>query len=312
MFFRNLLGCQAPCSARARIVGFAVRKPMEGILCGVMVSFLCFGGVVFQSCTILERRDDCPCQLVLDLSSESCAEYEMLTVTVNAGEFRYASDVSREDYEDGITVMVPYHGGASVAVVPKAFSTFWDGDVLHAAPGQQFPLLYSFHVHADTSGDYTLLHVDMHKNYCGISLTFIGDSSYNIGVTSSFGAIDLEGRPVEWAFHNDLTPEWSKAASAGCPCAKAAFADGRVVLGEGAWTAFVSIPRQGDESLQLNVRDGSSAVRSFALGRIMASVGYDWSSLDLQDMSLTIDYAQHTVTIRSSAWEDEIFVPISV
>lgn len=65
----------------------------------------------------------------------------------------------------------------------------------------------------------------------------------------------------------------------------------------------VNIPRQGDNSLMLDVMNSSGSVlRSFAIGEYMSEAGYDWTEGSLQDLSLKVDYVNNAITLNGRAW----------
>lgn len=64
------------------------------------------------------------------------------------------------------------------------------------------------------------------------------------------------------------------------------------------------LPRQNDASLRLDLMDGSGLLKSFALGNYMTMSGYDWTAQDLQDASVTVDFACTKITVSVGAWEN--------
>ena len=63
------------------------------------------------------------------------------------------------------------------------------------------------------------------------------------------------------------------------------------------------MPRQTDASLMLEVDDGKGNSKAFALGQYIVSSGYDWTSPDLDDVSVTLDYAMTEIRLVVGGWE---------
>ena len=70
------------------------------------------------------------------------------------------------------------------------------------------------------------------------------------------------------------------------------------------------LPRQVDASLLLEVDDGTSVQKTFALGEYIISSGYDWTAEELEDMTVTLDYQITYVKITVSGWDKEYFYNI--
>ena len=65
----------------------------------------------------------------------------------------------------------------------------------------------------------------------------------------------------------------------------------------------VSLPRQSDSSLLLEIDDGTEVLKTFALGEYIKSGGYDWTTPDLEDLTVHVNWAVTTVSITVSAWD---------
>lgn len=243
--------------------------------------------ILAVSCTILENRRDCPCQLDLDLSGESCGVYDTLAVMVRGASFVFEEEVPRSKFASLYPVMVAERSVVSLAVVPKNFASLWKDGRCCAVVGKPFPALYSFHAKVDCAPSYQSQTVQIHKNHCILNLRFTDPQDYDYVLRSNTAGIETGG---SCAFGEFFLPLFPDAAGECRAC----------------------IPRQGDDSLVLEISDAVGVKRSFALGNIIAQSGYDWAAEDLQDIFLTIDYSAMSVKLRLSLWDREIFVPIVV
>ena len=64
----------------------------------------------------------------------------------------------------------------------------------------------------------------------------------------------------------------------------------------------VRLPRQTESSLMLNILDGGASVREFALGEYIAASGFDWSSPDLGDLTIAVDFALTRISLSVDDW----------
>jgi hypothetical protein len=71
-----------------------------------------------------------------------------------------------------------------------------------------------------------------------------------------------------------------------------------------AWIMYV--PRQTDNSLVLEINDGTAVLKTFALGEYICASGYDWNAADLQDITVGIDYTRTKLTVSIRGW-DEVY-----
>ena len=63
------------------------------------------------------------------------------------------------------------------------------------------------------------------------------------------------------------------------------------------------LPRQKDASLILEVEDAKGNSKIFALGQYIVASGYDWTLPDLDDVSVTLDYAMTEIRLVIGGWE---------
>ena len=57
-----------------------------------------------------------------------------------------------------------------------------------------------------------------------------------------------------------------------------------------------------DNSLMLDLISERGGVRSFAIGNYLAESGYDWAEDDLEDITVTIDYAATSARFIIDRW----------
>ena len=79
-----------------------------------------------------------------------------------------------------------------------------------------------------------------------------------------------------------------------------------------AMTGQVTLPRQRDESLFLEIWDKGSVLKVFTLGRYISATGYDWSAEDLEDLTLSLDYTHNLIGITIGDWDKEHHFDISI
>ena len=229
--------------------------------------------VSHPGCTVKEERDLCPAQLVLALPPlEGPA-----VLHVGAGE-EYRLDSLAAGQREYRTV-VP-RGRVSVLAWTPADLPFLPGRELRIPEGEEAPEIRLFSREYDIRGELLQDSVRLHKNYCTLDLQVRsrdGTFPYSFTVSGGFCGYDARGQVLPGVFRCRARPD----ASGSCR---------------------IRIPRQGDDSLMLELSDGDGVVRSFALGEYLRESGYDWTAEDLGDAGIAIDYARTSVTFFVDGW----------
>ncbi len=246
-----------------------------------------FAAVCCVSCSVLENRSDCPCDLFLDFNHESCGVFDSLSVYVSS--LRKTVTVRRTEYASGLHVTVPRSDSDTLAVYPSLLEPFIHEGCFTLDAGSSCPQLYSFHLCFGAGGDSFRREVTMRRNYCDVDLLFVSDSpeAYVLELRSSFSGLETDGTPSPGLLRTHLAFDSS----------------GR---------SRFRLLRQGDSSLMLEIISSGGAHRNIALGALLASGGYDWSAADLEDISVTIDCSSAKVTIECDEWSEEVFIPVTV
>ena len=228
--------------------------------------------LLFSSCSILEDRTACPCALTLEISD---LPVDPAVVSVAGEGYSFLEVV----HADTLMLLPVPKEELSVSVVGGALAE-GDGSV-RIAEGEEAPPLYLFHADVPAFDEQVTLPVLLRKQYCRLELLFTGPPGYGppfeVQVEGHFDGWLRDGSPSEGPFSRRLLPG----------------ADGRAAL---------RLPRQGDNSLLMHIVFSDRIVRTFALGSYIAASGYDWSALDLADLSLQVDISLTTITISTDAW----------
>jgi len=238
--------------------------------------------VMAAGCSIKEDRSGCPCRLVLDFSEVDTSVVKSLELLglaedrtvfsdmLPCDEFRneYVCDVSRAPLRVNIwNVMTDRSEHSEGIVIPY---------------GCECPQLYMHSFVADAVGEVWYGKVRLRKNYC--RLTVVMEDCDQIPYSFTFrGCVDgygADGMPSKGDFSCVAYPE-------------------------NVENPYALIPRQLDNSLMLDIDDGTRVVKTFALGEYIAATGYDWSLPDLKDMTIVIDYSMTYIKIAISGWDEE-------
>ncbi len=243
------------------------------VLMFMVSAMLCAG------CSVKENRDSCPCRLVLDFSEvdTSVVEFADLVMTADGG-FVFTDELDSDDFRSGKTVDVP-RGEVNVGVWSGTEDMLEDGGLV-IPEGQDCPPVY-FHtsiVEAYAETSYEKVH--MRKNYCRmtINLNYMDVEPWKITVFGKVNGYLMDGTPSEGDFIYGLSSEENGS---------------NVVL----------LPRQMDDSLAMDIDDGSGGPKRFALGGYIAESGYDWTTPDLEDITIDIDVAFTGITLVIQGWD---------
>lgn len=236
--------------------------------------------VICAGCSVKEKRSLCPCRLVLDFSEVDTAVISSADVEVAAPDgLVFYDQIDSDDYENYF-VNIPrgehrlclWHGrGDCVA-----------GEGLKIPYGEDAPPVYIHSSVIDAECEQLSEIVRMRKNHCRITIIMKGE----------------DYTPVEIALLGNV----NGYAGDGCPsvgefrCSSGLDSDG---------ICSMVLPRQIDDSLIMELDDGTEVLKKFTLGGYIAESGYDWSAPDLEDITMELDFAVTHLTLVIQGWEKE-------
>lgn len=250
---------------------------------------IAFAAVTFVSaCSIKEDRSDCPCSLTVTLHETT----EEVMISGWSDGRRIINDILKpNDKEYTAKYRVP-RGRCEISAL-KGYEEFvLSDDVLLIPEGSQMSCLYACASEVDTDCETAECKVNFKKNHVKVNLSFsdtdTGLSPYDIQVRSNVAGIDMKTlSPVMGNFI--CTPE----------------------IKDGKGYEFV-IPRQIDESLSIDLMRGNEKYDTIALGRIIASAGYDWTADELADIDLVIDLPRGEISITVSGWDGPFSTTVTI
>lgn len=237
--------------------------------------------IVAAGCSVKEDRMNCPCMLVLDFADVDTSVVSVLNLLATLhGEVVLDERVDAVSFGKEYVCRVP-HGHLQVNV--------WAGGEGREGPsgvvipyGCECPPIFMDSFIADTRGDVFRKVVTMHKNHCRLTIEMDGveEIPYSLTFKGQVDGYGLDGMPQEGDFSCVAYPG---------------------LKGE----SHALLPRQLDSSLMLEVDDGTSVAKTFAIGEYIVSSGYDWSAVDLEDVTLMLDYYITYIKIEIQGWDKE-------
>lgn len=266
-------------------------------------------------CSVKEDRDLCPCTLVLEFPRED-AERLQDGVTVCMRGYSDGDDFS---LCDTISTGQPASGEASDGVsysyvVPKgdidlavadglAGELNSSGKWIEIDEGRPCPSIWTCCEKVSARADRVTVPVRLHKNFCRIDIQVRDvdgeDFPFKLRVRGNVNGYGLDGKPARGAFLCDAERAETEGSGTESEVPGSGTASESTVSGHGY---AVTVPRQTDDSLTLEIVTGDGVAKSFAIGNYIASSGYDWASADLKDICLEIDYARTVISFAIDKW----------
>lgn len=158
----------------------------------------------------------------------------------------------------------------------------WKDSLITVQAGLECPRLYIHRSYVHVEGESLSEEIDLRKEYCTLEVSVASQYPQpSLRISGRWCGQDIEGALVRGQFRMPL-------ASGDC----------------------VRVPRQEDTSLMLDIMDGDTVLRSFAIGEYMAEAGYDWHAESLEDISVNVDYVHNRVRLTGNAWS-QVF-PIKI
>ncbi len=254
---------------------------------------------LLASCSIKENRSGCPCLLRLEFPEDGrWTEGRVILSVRDDGEFSFSDTLDLAQADSLYELQVP-RTGVHVNLWSEEASGFVGDNGLVIPFGDDCPYVRMFSSRVDTDCESCTETVRLVKNYC--RLTVVMDESdidwpFELNVCGSIDGYGIDGNPHAGEFSHYLVP--SADAESGN--------SGIGLVRE------ISLPRQTDSSLKLSVMEKYSELKTFALGNYIQQCGYDWTSEDLQDIVVKIDYACTRISITVGPWEYSYDVDIEI
>ena len=245
--------------------------------------------VSVAACSVKEDRSDCPARLILDFKDVDTADFKSLNLLVtHAGENVFSDIVSADDFAEDYVRDVP-HGSLRVNV----WASYGDRvDHEHGVVipyGCECPPIYMHSFIADTEGELWRETVRLRKNHCRLTVMMDGVEKipYSLTFKGNVDGYRLDGLPSSGDFSCVAYPSGTSESQA-------------------------LLPRQTDSSLLMEVDDGTSVTKTFAIGEYISSSGYDWTAADLEDMTIVLDYYITFIKITIREWDREYVYNITL
>ncbi len=258
--------------------------------------------ITCPSCSVKENRDACPCRLELEFSGEDamrCREGIILTLLGVSGAaegYALRDTVVDETAEDKVVW---------VSDVPKGkmiVASVWPDDIrlepdIHTwqmvsiTAGKDCPMLWTCCKEISLEKESVRQNMTLSKNYCHLILR-VEDTSgepfpFRMEVRGNVCGYNLDGTLQSGKFVAEVKN----------------VGDADEQSDSGTVEGYINLPRQNDNSLCLDIISEDEKVRTFALGNYIEDSGYDWSSENLKDITMTIDYARTSICFHIGTWE---------
>lgn len=272
-------------------------------------------------CSVKEDRDLCPCTLVLEFPREDAERLQdgitvcmrgysddgfSLCDTLLAGRAASSEGLNTVSGKWLYSYVVP-KGDIDLAVAYSADGLAGElnssGIWIEIEEGRPCPSIWTCCEKVSARADRVTVPVRLHKNFCRIDIQVRDvdgeEFPFKLRVRGNVNGYGLDGRPARGAFLCDAErseTEGSGTESDGDDSVTASESTG---YGHGY---AVTVPRQTDDSMTLEIVTGDGVAKSFAIGNYIASSGYDWTSADLKDICLEIDYARTVISFTIDKW----------
>ena len=236
--------------------------------------------ILFSGCTVKEDRTLCPAVLRLGLPSASDS-LSVLYVTLDnpSGE-----ETTHTCTLEPLPVQVSYPVTREKFPLCIATESFAGGG-FRIKEGRECPRLFVYKATARVGGEAAFLSPSLRKEYCRMDVRLeSGQRNVSLCIRGNYCGMDKSGKLLPGRY-------------------RATFSSGQPVR----------VPRQGDSSLLLDVEDKDEGVlRSFAIGEYLAKAGYDWNSPSLEDVEITLNFAESTVSLKTKLWEHHFTIAITL
>lgn len=245
------------------------------------------GFVLLGSCSVKSDRSLCPTLLCLNLSG---GDESAMDIYVKGADlpYRLATRISKAAGEKAQASFEIDKGNTSIIAVSGLHECFIEDGTLFSPDEGTMDEIFAFSADFEAEEDVKLIDGKLHRQSAFLFLDIVSSDEdtypFYVGVKSNTCGLDLwDFSPVKGNFSAILHP----------------------ILGV---SHRICLPRQADDSLSLEFydsqlrRDASSPVDKLDIGLLIRESGYDWTAEDLDDIYVSLDYNDASVSIRVMPW----------
>lgn len=240
-----------------------------------------FGMAVCAGCTVKEDRSVCPSMLILDFSEvrADIAGSVSLGVTASDG-FFFTDTVPSASYTEDYCLNVP-RGTVTVSAWAGAEDYDPRGG-LRIPEGEDCPPIYLHYSSLTVEDEMERELIMIRKNHCRLTINMSGDDMdvRSLVISGNVDGYGPDGSVSKGLFRYEVVPEFAGSAAA-------------------------VLPRQYDNSLMLEIDDGTGIAKIFPIGEYIAESGYDWTAPDLEDITVDLDFAVTHISLTVRGWDEE-------
>jgi hypothetical protein len=245
--------------------------------------------IIIIGCSVREDREKCPCEILLDFSKEIRKENLCILAINDRGESIHDERILK--LEDSVySFYVEPSDQIYLAVASYAEGFPLDFPPFQLPYGLDYYKQYAIFSSLEPKGVLIRKEISLHKIYCEIEISFVSQTLQGIdqvGVSGNICGYKMDGSLIDGSFS----------------CLKDAVDQDKVTI---------SVPRQKDDSLELMIYSEGKKIVSFALGKYIADIGYDWTAEDLEDIKIEIDLVNKRIHLDSDLWTDSRYYALEI
>ena len=266
------------------------------------------------SCSIKTDRTACPGLVCLTARG---GDEDLMQVYASGVSSCYEGQMSKDGETAGLSFDIE-RGAVLLNVMSGLHSCSLEDDKVLIEPGEEMDEIYAYSDSIGVYSDLVEVACTLHKQFAQLYLTIIESETstypFYVKVKGNVCGMDRYSlSPVRGAFSRMIHPvrEYAFAID---DTLYSSYGENRVREVDGNREEFSLLPvltavRQNQDSLELEFYDkdftkaDSAPVDILALGDYIKASGYDWTSEDLQDLYVNVDYSDAGVSVRIRDWE---------
>ena len=243
--------------------------------------------LLLSSCNIKEDRQECPCwlRLALDPCRTVADDVVIVAWDEDVGERSFRDSVHIPDHPEYYEHDVP-RGQVRLCVYAGVCENMEDGNLIRIPYGQDFDRIHA-HVGSMLCNDeFVRDTIRLSKQFATVFIRVKKsgeeDYPYVYRLESDVAGMDLQTlQPVHGQFCHEVT-----------------FNDRNV--------GWVDLPRHAEDGggILLNIIHKGVAVERIDLSGMLKAADYDWTSDDLEDIHVEVDYEDTSVSLSISGWKE--------
>ncbi|MDD2242207.1 MAG: FimB/Mfa2 family fimbrial subunit [Bacteroidales bacterium] len=269
--------------------------------------------------TIMESREECPCELTIDFGKiDGNVRNVLLWLFDSEGNLLYKDTVERKNFKvpDVLSVKkgnIYCYAWCNLSDASVCTERFSPSTIIEKADALSADSLFFFKYEGAVRGESVILQVLPNKEFATVNVRFKGVEEGDVAGTelvSPSGGFFVNGKCLEKLSVISVNTAQSQHQVSTSNCISS-------LNGDGKYLSFRMLRQSGLNGIYMNIYSLSGEkemsrrdIGTFELGKYLKDLDYDMEAIGLKDIDILIDMSSLLATVQVDDWI--ITVPVTI